>query len=291
MTGKMIKGILRVEENRSWVEDDQGVKYLTDDLIWEGYIKHWCNRPVCARHLPQTDYKTRRPIVIMWPDEAPASEPFVELYYNERLVKYSASTFGHNAINVNGQIYNFSHLVNENEAMTPEEYFYRPALGEFAPSPRNGKFEILEDGTAYFDKFGRNFMRAIHVTRITGIDTEKLAAIYDNELEVIHNTPVDPKRPEKYPDFNFFTRSCSTMIRDGLRKYEFKEIGGFLPRDMYVSATAVLLKAAEHGEIAVELYQKPQLMVPEAEPSALTPLYNPLNRWRIRNFPRVGASN
>ena len=69
-------------------------------------------------------------------------------------------------------------LMNENEIITEEEFFYRPALGEFAPSPNNGKYEILEDGTPYYDKFGRNFMRTIHVLRIEGIDVEKLGNIY-----------------------------------------------------------------------------------------------------------------
>ena len=80
---------------------------------------------MCARELPQLDYKTDQPIIIMWPDESPPSEPVVDFYYNERLVKYPASLFGHNAININGNIYNFSHLMNENEIITPEEFIYR----------------------------------------------------------------------------------------------------------------------------------------------------------------------
>ena len=99
---------------------------------------------------------------------------FLNLYYNERLVKYTASSLGHNAINIGGDIFNFSHLMNENEIMEKEEYFYRPALGEFAPSPNNGLFEILEDGRVFYDKFGRNFMRTIHRIRIFGLDTEKI---------------------------------------------------------------------------------------------------------------------
>ena len=68
------------------------------------------------------------------------------------MIKYPASTFGHNAINVNGEFFNFSHLINENESMDEAEYMYRPALGEFAPSPTTGKFEILEDGTWHINK-------------------------------------------------------------------------------------------------------------------------------------------
>ncbi len=291
MAETIIKGILRAEGEKSWLEAASGDQLLADELIWDGYIKHWRNRPVCARHLAQTDYNTGRPIIIMWPADPPISEPFMELYYNERLVKYPASTFGHNAINVNDRIYNFSHLLNENEVITPEEYFYRPALGEFAPSPNNGQFEVLADGTAYYDKFGRSFMRTIHVVRVTGLDTERLTSIYDNELKVIHAAPVNPAKPEKYTDFNFFNRSCSTIIRDGLRKYGFTGIHSFLPRDMFVSATHAILKAAAKEQLTATRFRMPQLMVPEAEPSALTPLYNLRNRWRQRYFPPEVTSN
>ena len=290
MTEGIIRGLLSYSDGVSSVVDVVDNLHFENELIWDGYIRHWAGKRVCACRLPQKDYKFNRPIIIMWPDEEPAPEPFVELYYNERLVKYPASTFGHNAINVNGEIFNFSHLINENEAMSLAEYFYRPALGEFAPSPRTGQFEILEDGTAYYDKFGRNFMRTIHVTRITGIDTDKLAAFYHRELEVIHNAQVNPKNPEKYQDFNIFTRSCSTIIRDGLRTCGFNKIGGFLPRDMFISATFELLKAQARGEIKVRCFKMPQLNVPEAEPSALTPLCNLKNRWRWRNLPPAEAS-
>jgi len=93
----------------------------------------------------------------------------------------------------------------------------------------------MEDGKAYYDKFGRQFMRTIHVIRILGMDIGKLSHIYDNELETIHQTPVDPKAPAKYKDFNFFNRSCSTIIRDGLIAYGFKDICGILPRDLFVN--------------------------------------------------------
>ena len=155
MNSKIIKGRLCKKEEKSFI-DSSGEPFFEDRLIWEGYITHWLGQNVCARELPQLDYKTDQPIIIMWPDESPPSEPVVDFYYNERLVKYPASLFGHNAININGNIYNFSHLMNENEIITPEEFIYRPALGEFAPSPVNGKFEILDDGRAYYDKFGRN---------------------------------------------------------------------------------------------------------------------------------------
>ena len=95
------------------------------------------------------------------------------------------------------------YLMNENEVITPEEYFYRPALGEFAPSPTTGRFALNENGRNYFDKFGRIFMRTIHVLRVEGIDEASLSNIFNEELKVIHNTEPHPKSPEKYKDFNF----------------------------------------------------------------------------------------
>jgi hypothetical protein len=267
------------EGERTYLAAPDGSRYLEEDRIWEGYLIHWLGIPVCARYLPQRDYETNRPIVIMWPDNPPAREPFMELYYNERLVKYPASFFGHTAINVNGDIFNYSHLINENEVMTEEEYFYRPALGEFAPSPCSGKFEVLPDGRKYYDKFGRNFMRSIHVVRVQGLDTEALAAFYRAELERIHATPPHPKKPEKYRDFSFFKRSCTTIIRDGLRRLGFTEIAGLFPRDLFVSA-AYALQRAEGLEVSI--FRRPQLRVPEAPPSVITPLLNVKNRFKVR---------
>lgn len=268
----MIRGKLCVEDGKTFIEGSEN--YFADRMIWDGYVSHWAGKRVCARELDQRDYKYNEKIIIMWPDEPEDEEPYVDLYYNERLVKYPASLFGHNAININGNIYNFSHLLNENEIMTPEEFLYRPALGEFAPSPNSDKFEILDDGTAYYDKFGRNFMRTVHVLRIKGIDTHYLSSIYDKELEIIHKTPVNPKKPEKYKDFSFFNRSCSTIIRDGLLKYGFKKLNGVLPRDLFVSVIYNSYKQQEALGIELEQFTMPQLKVPEAPYSKMTPLMN-----------------
>ena len=290
MKTEIITGRLINSDQHSFVEGTDGKRHFENELIWDGYLKHWSGQEICARRLPQKDYEQHQPIIIMWLKEEPSKEPFVDLYYNERLVKYWASTFGHNAINVNGEIFNFSHLINENEVISLEEYFYRPALGEFAPSPNSGMFEILPDGTAYYDKFGRNFMRTIHVTRIMGIDVARLSEIFHRQLEIIHNAPVNPEKPEKYKDFNFFNRSCSTIIRDGLIEYGFSGIRGFLPRDMFVSATNAILKSSRNDGIAVKRFIMPQLLVAEAAPSALTPLFNLRNRIHLRNFPVLEPS-
>ena len=195
---KTITGILTVKNNKVFLKGVSGQNYLNDKHIWDGYVTHWKDYTVHARRLPQKDFNTGKCMYIFWPEKKKKSVPFLELYYNERLVKYTASIFGHNAINIGRDIFNFSHYINENEIMTPEEYFYRPALGEFAPSPTTGRFSLNENGRNYYDKFGRNFMRTIHVLRIEGIDEASLSHIFHEELKVIHNTEPHPRNSKKY---------------------------------------------------------------------------------------------
>ena len=279
LSNQIFNGILTREGDSSFLLGVDGEKYFESENIWEGYLLHWKGKPVCGRILPQKDYENELPIVILWPDNPDKGIPFVELYYNERLVKYWMSLIGHNAINVNGEIFNFSHLLNENEIMSVEEYFFRPALGEFAPSPNNAKFEKLDDGRIYYDKFGRNFMRMIHVVRIEGLDTKKLSNIYCRELNVIKSTKPNPKKPEKYADFNLFTRSCSTIIRDGLHEIGHEKIKGIFPRDLFVN-TAYYFNGVK--ELNTRVYKMPQLTVKEAPPSALSPLFNLRNRKKVK---------
>ncbi len=265
--------------------DDRGVDLLPDERIWGGYLAHWSGRRTSARRLPQRDYETGRPIVIMWPERTGERAPFAELYYNERLVKYPASRFGHVAINVNGGVFNFSHLINENEEMTEEEFLYRPPLGEFAPHPVTGLFDVADPVRPYYDKFGRNFMRTIHVLRIEGFDADRLAAHYRREIEVNRSNP-DPARPEKYRDFSVVSRSCVTIIRDGLRAAGVPHVGGHFPRDLFISAAYHLTRPQTQSGLRVRLYRMPQLVVPEAPVSAPTPIINPANRFRALLLPK-----
>lgn len=276
------EGILRREGDTAFIVDADGRRSLEGAGIWDGYLRHFLGRRVRARFLPQRDYETGRPVLIVWPVNERGHRTYTELYYNERLVKYPASTLGHIALNVNGSIFNFSHLLNENEIISEEEYFYRPALGEFAPHPATGRFNTADPERPYYDKFGRNFMRSIHVLRIEGLDTERLMGILREELRRIHATPVDPRRPEKYRDFNLFTRSCTTIIRDGLRACGFPAIRGVFPRDLFVNAAYYLIRKYRGRPLRVSLFRMPQLLVPEAAESAMTPLLNPLNRLRWR---------
>lgn len=275
------QGTLRTIGKTSFVETANEEKIFESEKIWYGYIKHWENTKVNARRLTQLDYEDGRPIIIMWPDEPETKIPFVHIYYNERLVKYFDSTMGHLAININGKIFNFAKKINENEVMTKEEYFYRPALGEFAPSPNTGKQEISVNGKSYFDKFGRNFMRGVHVIHIEGIETDKLYKILKVELDRIHNTTPMPNDPENYPNFHAIKRSCTSIVRDGLREYGFKKIKGVVPRDFFVNAAYNLKK---EKNLSVKIYKIPQLIVPESPPSKVTFLLNIKNWFRVKTL-------
>ena len=139
-----VTGVLTVENDVVFLKGLDGQNHLKSQHIWEGYVTHWKDLEVHAQRLPQKDYKNGKYMYLLSPVKEKERVPFLELYYNERLVKYTTSTLGHNAINIGGNIFNFSHLMNENEILTPAEYFYRPALGEFAPSPTTGRFSLNE---------------------------------------------------------------------------------------------------------------------------------------------------
>lgn len=281
MDKNIYTGILRENKVNNYLELSDGSRIFENEPIWSGYLKHWRNQQVHARRLEQLDYEDGKPIIITWLVEPKPKVPFVQIYYNERLVKYFDSIMGHLAINVNGNIFNFAKKINENEVITKEEYFYRPALGEFAPSPNSGRQEINTKGNSYFDKFGRNFMRGIHVLHVEGIDTQKLYNIFKEELEIIHNTPEKQDNPGNYPDFHFIKRSCTTIVRDGLRKYRFKNIKGVIPRDFFINAAYNLNK---ESDLDVRLFKMPQLIVPECPPSKPTILFNIKNWYRIKTL-------
>jgi hypothetical protein len=280
MKENIYTGILTAKKGKVCLLADNGERLLEGEKIWSGYLKHFSGRKVRARLLPQRDYETGRKIIIMWPEMPAPEDPFVELYFNERLAKYRTSFLGHLAINVNGEIFNFSHLLNENEIMKHEDYFFRPALGEFSPHPVLGRYNVDDPQKPYYDKFGRLFMRTIHVLKIIGLDIKRLSQIFHEQLEKIKNTPPDPKDPQKYRDFNILTNSCSTVIRSGFKKYGFEEITGMFPRDIFVNISYYFLMQENDKRIRAAWRTLPQLMVDEAAPSVMPPLMNPLNRWK-----------
>ncbi|HRV44511.1 MAG TPA: hypothetical protein P5208_04345, partial [Smithellaceae bacterium] len=130
MENIIYRGVLTKTGERSFLAGENGSRHLEGEKIWSGYLAHWSGKKVCARRLPQIDYETGRPIILVWPEAPVPDISRVEIYFNERLVKYPLSFLGHLAVQVNGKVFNFSHWMNENEAMSPEEYFFRPALGE-----------------------------------------------------------------------------------------------------------------------------------------------------------------
>lgn len=281
MDTDIVHGVLCREDGQTFVLGPDGRRFFGSERIWQGYATHWLGRRVCARCLPQVDYESGRPLVLVWPDEEMPRNPYVELYFNERLRKYPASLLGHIAINVSGEIFNFSHLMNENEVMTPEEYFYRPALGEFAPHPTRGKYHVEANGKAYYDKFGRLFMRTVHALSIQGLSPDLLSAYFHDELQKVLQTPENPRKPGYYPHFNLFTRNCATIIRDGLRKAGLSGVKGIFPRDLFIRVAYELLKNGKKNGVAGKYLRLNQLHVPEAPSSALPPPLNPVNIVRL----------
>ena len=270
---KTMEGWLKKDETGVFAEDNDGKKLFTEERIWRGYIDHWLGKKVLVRELSQIDDKTGLPIVLVWcggvAEQNKNNTNYIEVYYNERLVKYWASFFGHIAVNIGGKVFNFSNKKSEDEILTPEEYFYRPALGEFAP----------KDDTV---KFGRRFGRSIHILRIEGknLNMEFLQKIFKKKINTVHNAPDNPSRPGYYKDFSFYSNSCVTMVRDGLREGGFADASGFLSRDFFVSCAKSFRKMAKKHNLSVSLRLMPQLMIPEAPPSKMTPLLNPLSYYR-----------
>jgi len=276
----VFEGVLDSDGASAFLRAPDGARLLADELIWPGYLSHWHGRGVRARRLPQRDYERGRPIVILWPDEPRPAPPFVELYYNERLIRYPSSRLGHLSVDVDGEVFNFAMLRNEIEVLTPEEYFYRPALGEFAPDPIGGTYR--EDPVRpYYDKFGRLFMRTVHVLHVEGMDTRALSARLHRAMEEILSTPADPRRPDRWGGFSTMTRSCATIVRDALRDTGHPELDGVFPRDVFVAAAWHLSAPRWKGALRVSLRRMPQLRVHEAPPSRMTPLLDPRNRVRL----------
>jgi hypothetical protein len=281
-----LRGSLIKENENIYILSPDGKKLLQNDLIWDGYILHWQNKEVCARRLSERDYDQRKPIVLIWPDEEKGYPEKIALYYLERLPKYRGSLLGHSAINVNGVVFNFSYRINENEALREEEYLYRPALGKFAPDPLSKRNEGFDGSNPYYDNFGRIFMRSIHVMTITGtdIDLKRLSSYFYRELEVIRKCPADPKKPHIYRDFNLLNRSCTTIVRDGLREMGWKKIKGIAPRDLFIDAYHYFYKTSRSTGYHVKVEKIKQLKVPEAPFSFLSPVLNPSNWFKNRRL-------
>jgi hypothetical protein len=168
--------------------------------------------------------------------------------------------------------------------MTTEEYLYRPPLGEFAPNPVTNRYDVGKSGRPYYDKFGRLFMRTVYVLRIEGLETSQLSKFYHHELEKVNAAPINPKSPDQYTEFNTITRNCTTIIRDGLRKYGFTKVRGILPRDFFVCAAYYFHKLKKMGTVETRFFKLKQLKVPEAAYSENVPPFNPINwvrQWKL----------
>jgi hypothetical protein len=130
-------------------------------------------------------------------------------------------------------------------------------------------------------------MRTIHRIRIFGLDTEKMMATLKQSLDIILNTPPNPKEPDKYKDFSIVSNNCATIIRDVFNQCGFPEIKGRFPRDLFVNTTYHLFC---HPELDVQYAKLPQLFVPEAPMSMVSPLLNFRNYFR-KNELRIFESS
>ncbi|HIA23109.1 MAG TPA: hypothetical protein EYN76_01580 [Candidatus Marinimicrobia bacterium] len=68
MNQNIIKGQLCQENGQSFIASADN-NYFEDRLIWQGYLTHWLGQKVVARELPQLDYDSGQPIIILWPDD------------------------------------------------------------------------------------------------------------------------------------------------------------------------------------------------------------------------------
>ncbi len=280
---------MKRKDSGCYLLTEKGEHFFESDFIWNGYVQHWLGKKVCGRYLDEKEYENDKPIILLWPYTKNNPKPCIDIYYNERLVYYPGSILGHIAINVNEKVFNFSYLLYENEVISPEEYLYRPALGKFAPHPLFGRHDTSNKDKPYYDNFGRLFMRTIHVLRIesTDITCSDLSSFFSNAMKVIHETPIQPRRPERYRDFNILNRNCTTLIRDGLREIGFEKIQGITPRDLFINAVYFFLNLQKCGSCKVTVFKMKQLKLPEAPYSAMSLLLNPLNMIKLMKLNRL----
>lgn len=277
----VVSGVLRRDAGAGYVETAAGQPATFPEPIWAGYTAHWSGHRVRVHRLRQRDYDSGARILLLAPDQPAPEPPFVELYYNERLPGYLSSLVGHLAINVDGRVFSFSETLNENEEMSPDEFFYRPAMGEFAAHPGTRGFNVADPDRPYYEKFGRRFMRSIHVLHIRGLDTARLTGLLSDEIRVIHETPPDPRRPHKYRDFHAIDRSCTSLIRDALREAGLSGASGIVPRELFLNVAYQAMRPDNRRSLSVRASRLEQLKVPERPFSRPSPIINPLNLLRL----------
>ncbi len=273
-------GILRSDGKKHWVEGQRGACLWEEGCIWDGYVRHWLNQPVCGRLLQERGYDTDRRLLMLWPGDFDdrLQTPHFQIYLNERLTNFRGSLLGHSAINVRGRAFNFSYRRNENEAVPVEEYLYRPALGQFGVHPVRGRVDGEFNGRPYYNNFGRLFGRTIHVLHVETSEevAGRLSAFFQTKMDIIRNAPVVQEAPNSNPFFHFYRRNCATIIRDGLRRAGPFPVRGVTPMDLFESALMHFRREANRGTCRVGLWSMRQLKVPEAPYSAMVRGINPL---------------
>jgi hypothetical protein len=287
----LASGVLRRNAEGEYLDTSAGQPVKVSERLWAGYIEHWLGQRVRMYRLRERDYDSGAQILLLAPDVPSPTPPYVELYYNECLPGYVSSLFGHLAINVDGRVFSFSETLNENEAISPEEFLYRPAMGEFAAHPDTQSFNVADPNRPYFENFGRRFMRSIHALHIQGLDTARLTELLCLEIRIIGEKTPYPRRPHKYRDFHVIRRSCTSLIRDALREAGLREVSGILPRELFLNVAYQATRPDIRHSISVRASRLEQLKVPERPYSRPSPILNPLTRLKLSQLRRIPGSS
>ena len=170
-------------------------------------------------------------------------------------------------------------LGNDNESLK-EDLEQKPDKNLTIPEPSQVPEELV------WKTEGEIKMRSIHRIRITGIDTDWIMSELKERLNLIINTPSDPSNIEKYKDFSFFSNNCATIIRDVFHIIGYRKIKGRFPRELFISAAYHL---SNINGLNIEYSFLPQLKVPEAPLSMVSPILNPLNYFRFNKLRKLNT--
>ena len=233
------------------------------DGLWPGY-RVLSGSDVRLRWLREDRAGAR--IALLAPAaDCPPGPDRVEVYFLHRLREQLVSLFGHLAIAVRGRVWNFSAVLEENEAVSWDEYFYRPQTGPFVRHADG-------HGLARVDRYGRRFMRAADVLSLEGLPAERLADVLDGLLDEVR-AAAEKAQDGSSPAFSSWSRNCAGFIREALNESGVGSFSSHAPRDLFVELAWHFRKRG-----GATFRRVPQLIVPGILPSSsAVPLLRPAN--------------